>query len=101
LVKNYRRVASRIKAESLNIPRTVVLKILKEYVGKSARFVAHSLTPEQREDQVTSCQGIIAMADSDKNYLNKFITGDILPMTPKQSDGFLNGMVRYSLGRRK
>ena len=55
-------------AESLNIPKTVVLRILKEDVGKRklcARFVLHSLTPEQREDRVTSCQDVIATADAD------------------------------------
>jgi len=41
-----------------------------------ARFVPHSLTPEQRKDQVTSCQDIIAMANADKNFFNKIITGD-------------------------
>jgi len=40
-----------------------------------ARFVPRSLTPEQREDRVTSCQDI-AMADADKNFFNKIITGD-------------------------
>ena len=35
-----------------------------------------SLTAEQREDRVTSCQDIIAMADADKNFLNKIITAD-------------------------
>ena len=39
-----------------------------------ARFVPHSLTPEQREDRVTSCQDIIAMADADKKLFNKIIT---------------------------
>jgi hypothetical protein len=66
-------------AESLNIPKTVVLRILKEDLGKRrscARFVPHSLTPEQREDRVASCQEIIAMADKDKNFFNKIITGD-------------------------
>jgi len=66
-------------AESLNIPNTVVLRILKEDLGKRklcARFVSHSLTPEQREDRVTSCQDIIAMADADKNFFNKIIKGD-------------------------
>jgi histone-lysine N-methyltransferase SETMAR len=70
LVKNDRRIASRLIAGSLNIPTTVVLRILKEDLGKGklcARFVPHSLTPEQREDRVTSCQDIIAMADADKN----------------------------------
>jgi len=41
-------------AESLKIPKTVVLQILKEDLGKRklcARFVPHSLTPdEQQED---------------------------------------------------
>jgi hypothetical protein len=65
-------------AESLNIPKTVVLQTLKEDLGKRklcACFVPHSLTPEQREDQVTSCQDI-TMADADKNFLNKIIMGD-------------------------
>ena len=69
LVKNDRRIASRMIAESLNIPKTVVLRILKEDLGKRklcARFVPYCLTPEQREDRVTSCQDIIAMADADK-----------------------------------
>ena len=71
LVKNDRRIASRMIAESLNIPKTVVLRILKEDLGKRkfcARFVPHSLTPEQREDRVTSCQEIIAMADADNFF---------------------------------
>jgi hypothetical protein len=66
-------------AESLNIPRTVVLRTLKEDLGKRvlcALFVPHSLTPERREDRVTSCQHIIALADADKHSLNKIITGD-------------------------
>jgi len=65
-------------AESLNIPKTVVLRILKEDLGKRKlcpRFAPHSLTPEQREDRVTSCQDIIAMADADKIF-NKIIMRD-------------------------
>jgi hypothetical protein len=34
LVKNNRSIVSRIIAESLNIPKTVVLRILKEDLGK-------------------------------------------------------------------
>jgi ribosomal protein S25 len=69
LVKNYRRIASRMIAESSNIPKTVVFQIMKEDLGKRklcARFVPHSSTTEQREERVTSCQDI-AMADADKN----------------------------------
>jgi len=71
LVKNDHRIASRMIAESFNIPKTVVLRNLEEDLGKRklcARFVPQSLTPEQRDDQVTSCQDIIAMADADKIF---------------------------------
>jgi hypothetical protein len=43
LVKNDRRIATRMITESFNIPRTVVLRILKEDLGKRklcARFFA-------------------------------------------------------------
>ena len=54
LVKNDCRITSGMKAESLNIRKTVVLWILKEDLGKRklcARFVPYSLTTEQREDE--------------------------------------------------
>ena len=79
VVKSNRRIASRMIVESLNIPKTVVLRILKEDLGKRklcARFAPHFLTPEQKEDRVTSCQNIIALADANKNFVNKIITGD-------------------------
>ena len=79
LFKNDRRIASRMIAKSFNIPKTVVLRIVKEDLGKRklcARFVPQSLTPEQREDRVTSCQDTIAMADVVNNFLNKIIDGD-------------------------
>ena len=106
LVKNDRRTASRMIAESLNIPKAVVLRNLKEDLGKRklcARFVPHSLTPEQKEDRVTSCQDIITMADADKKILTKLLQEmrpGVLPMTPKQSERVLNGLVRHPLGRR-
>jgi len=93
-------------AESLNIPKTVVLWILKKDLGKRklcARFVPHSLKPEQKEDRVTCCQNIIAMADADKSFFNKLLgemRPGVLPVTPKQSDRVLNGLVRHPLGRR-
>jgi hypothetical protein len=34
------------------------------------------LTPEQREDQVTSCQDIIGMADADKIFFDEIIMKD-------------------------
>ena len=106
LVKNDRRISSMMIAESLNIPKTVVLPILKEDLGKRnlcAPFVPHSLTSEQREDRVTSCQNIIAMADADKIFLTKLLREmipGVLPMTPKETSRFLNGLVKHPLGRR-
>jgi len=98
LVKNDHQITSIMIAESLNIPKTVVLRILKEDLEKRklcARFVPHSLTPEQREDRVTPRQ--------DKNFLTillQKIRPGVLPMTLKQSDRVLNGLVRHPLGRR-
>jgi hypothetical protein len=102
LVKNGRRNASRMIAESLNIFKTVVLRILKEDLGKRklcARFVLHFLTSEQREDRVTSCQNRIAMADADNYFLTKLLREmrpGVLSMTPNQSERVLNGLVRHS-----
>jgi hypothetical protein len=70
LVRNDHRIASRM-IESLNIPKTAVLRSLKEELGKRklcACFVSHSLTPQQREDRVTSGQDSIAMANTDKKF---------------------------------
>jgi hypothetical protein len=97
LSKNDHHIASRTITESLNIPKTVVLWILKEDWGRRklcARFVPHSLTPEQREDRITSCQDIIAMPMQKKIVLTKLLREmrpGVLPMTPKQSDRVLNG----------
>jgi hypothetical protein len=88
LVKNDRRIASRMIAESLNIPKTVVLRILGK-IKLCARFVPHSLTPEQKEDRVTSCQEIIPIAYAHKFCLTKLLREmrpGVLLMTPKQSD---------------
>jgi hypothetical protein len=71
LVKNDHQIASRMIAESLNIPMAVFLWILKEDFGKRklcVSFVPHSLTPEQREDRVTFCQDVITMANADNNF---------------------------------
>ena len=65
-----------------------------------ARFVPHSLTPEQREYRVTLCN-IIAMVDADNFFkLLPEKRPGVFPMTPKQSDRVLNGLVSHPLGRR-
>jgi hypothetical protein len=80
LVKNDCQIAPRMIAESLNVPKTVVLQIQKEDFEKRklcARVVPNSSTPEQREDRVTSCQNVIAMVDADKIFFNKISMGDV------------------------
>jgi len=45
------------------------------------------MRPEQREDRVASCQGFIAMADADKNFLTKLLRErrpGVLPVTSKE-----------------
>jgi len=89
-------------AESLNIPKIVLLRILKEDLGKRklcARFIPQSLTPEQREDRVTSCQAIIAMGDADK-IITGFETWCFAddPETKRQGSDWVG---EKSLGRRK
>jgi hypothetical protein len=94
-----------MKAESLIIPKTVVLRIRKEDLKKRklcARFVPHSLTPEQRENLFTSCQDTVAMADADNKFLTKLlreIRPGVFPIDP-ETTRVLNGLVKYSLGRR-
>jgi len=51
LVNNDHQIASRMIVESLNIPKTAVLPILKEDLGTRklcGHFVPHPVTPEQR-----------------------------------------------------
>jgi len=78
---------------------------MKEDLGKRklcACFVSHTLTPKKREDRVTFCQDIIAIDDADKKiFLTKLLREmrlGVLPITPKQSDRVLNGLVRHHLG---
>jgi hypothetical protein len=46
----------------------------------------------------------MAMADDDKHFLTILLwemRTSVLPITPKQSDRFLNELVRHPLGRKK
>jgi hypothetical protein len=106
LLKNDSRIGSRMIAESLNIPKTVILQILKEDLEKRklcARYVQHFLTPEEREGQVTTCQDITAMVDADKHFFNKIITRDetwCFAYDPEKKNRVLNGFMRHPLGQR-
>jgi hypothetical protein len=63
-------------AESLNIPMAVVLWILKEDLGKRklcVSFVRQSLTPEQREDQVTFANTLLRLPMQTTIFLTKLL----------------------------
>jgi hypothetical protein len=98
LVKNDSRIASRMISESVNMPKTIVLSILKEDLGKRkfcARFVPRSLRLEQREDRVTPCQCIIPMTDANNllfltDVLRKMRPG-VLSMTPNKATEYWMG----------
>jgi len=60
--KNDRRIASRMIAESLNIPKTVILQIMKEDLRKRKlclRLVPHSLTPEQGKIELHPARSLL------------------------------------------
>jgi len=62
-------------AESLNILKIVVLRILKKDLGKRklcVRFVTHSLTPEQRSSHILPRH----REGRCRLFFNKIITGD-------------------------
>jgi hypothetical protein len=55
LVKNDSRIASRMIAESLNIPKTVVLRILKEHFCSPDIFLLHDYAPAHKAASVFQC----------------------------------------------
>jgi hypothetical protein len=77
-VKNDSQIASRMIAESLNIPKTVVLRILKEDLGKKVVCTFRStlpLTLEQREDESRLAKTWQWLMQT-KIFFNKIIKGD-------------------------
>ena len=106
LVKNDRRIASRMIAESFNIPKTVVLRILKEDFGRESCVHVLFHTPwHLSKGKIEShlAKTLSRWSMQTKTFLTKLLRGMrpiVLPMTPKQSDSVLNGLVRHPLGRR-
>jgi len=102
LVKNYRRIASRMIAESLNIPKTVVLRILKEDLGE--KVVLHVLfhTPRHLIES-RFAKTLSRWPMQTKKFLTILLQEmrpGVLPMSPKQSDRVQNGLVKHPLRRR-
>jgi hypothetical protein len=84
-------------AESLNIYKTIVLRILKEDLGKRklcAHFVPHFLRPEQGKKESHLAKTLSRWPMLTKIFFNKNLREmrhGVLLMTPKQSEKSLNG----------
>lgn len=79
MIKEDRKTTSRMIAATLDIPKTVVLRILTEDLKKRklcARFVPHDLREDQMDNRVTACQDLLNMIEDDEHFLDKIITGD-------------------------
>ena len=79
IIREDRKSTTRLIAEKLNIPKTVVLRILTMDLKKRklcARFVPHALREDQMDDRVVACRDLLDMIDNDDNFLDKIITGD-------------------------
>ena len=62
MVKEDRNVTSRLIADALDIPKTVVLRILREDLKKRklcSRFVPHALTREQMDERFAARQDLL------------------------------------------
>jgi len=76
MVKEDRNVTSRLIADTMGIPKTVVLRILREDLKKRklhSRFVPHEPTREQMDERVAAWQDLSNMTNGDKNFLEKVI----------------------------
>jgi len=79
MFKEDRNVTSRLIADTLGIPKTMVLRILRDGLKKRklcSRFVPHTLTREQIDERVAACEHLLNMINGDKSFLDKVITGD-------------------------
>jgi len=94
LVKNESQIASKMIAESLNISKTVVLRILKEDLGKRklcARFVPHSLTPQKGKIESYLAKTLSRWPQQTKSFLTKLLwemRPAVLPVTPNKATEF-------------
>jgi len=105
LVKHDRQIASRM-IESLNIPKTSSSDSERGF-GKEkvvCQFCSTLLDTRAKGRSSHILARHIAMADAEKKkFLTKLlreVRPGVLPMTPKQNDRILNGLVRQPLGRR-
>jgi len=107
MIKEERNVMSRLIAYTLGIPKTVVLRFLREYLKKRklcSRFDPHAPTREQMDERVAACQDLLNMINGDKNFLDKVTTGDEswrFAYDPEKSVRDPNGLANILHHRRK
>ena len=108
LVTNGRRIASRMMAGSLNIPRdcsssdtewgfgkdNVVCTFCSTLLDTWAKGRSSRILPRHYRDG--RCRQSFFLT----KYLRDMRRSGVLPVTPKQSVRVLNGLVRHALGRR-
>ncbi|GFX24234.1 protein GVQW3 [Trichonephila clavipes] len=78
-VANDRCASLRMIADSLNINKKAIRIIRYEDLGKTkvcAKFVPHTLSPEQKAMRSAHCRDIISAAENDPNFLRFIVTGD-------------------------
>jgi hypothetical protein len=104
LVKKDGRITSRMITRSLNIPKTIVLRILKADLGKIScvQFCSTVLDTWAKGRSRQTCQDstVVAYADIFFTKLLREMRPGVLPMNPKQSEKVLNRLVRHPFGRR-
>jgi transposase len=79
MVTRDRRLALRVMLDELNINKETIRQILHEDLRKRkicAKFVPHSLTDEQKQRRLISCQDFIQTCQDNLSFLDCIVTGD-------------------------
>ena len=104
LAKNDHRIASRMIAETLKFPKTVVLRIPKEQIERCLHVFSTLLDTWTKGRSSHILPRHYRDGRCRQHFFNKIITEmrpGVLPMTPKQKNRVLIWMVIHPLGRRK
>jgi len=79
LLLQNRHLSLRMLADEVNIGKDTVRKIVVKDLRKlkiCSRFVAHCLTPEEKDRRIAACRDLIARADSDSDFFKTIVNGD-------------------------
>lgn len=78
-VRTQPKSSVRLLEQELEIPRTIVHRILVENLGLkkvNARFVPHELTDSQKMNRIDHCKDLIENSERDPQWLKSIVTGD-------------------------